>query len=513
MAAIRPLHHRPVSLRALASEIGLHADTEGEVSGIVLDSRAVRPGCLYVALPGSSAHGASFTADAVRSGALAVLTDHRGAQVIEDSGGTEVPILVADDVRTSMARAAAVVFDRPAERLMTFAVTGTNGKTTTVALLEAALAMSGIRVGTVGTIGFRLDGVAIPSRRSTVTTPEAPDLQALLAVMAERGADAVALEVSSHALKLERTAGMVFDVAAFLNLGRDHLDFHPDLEDYFESKAKLVSPEYCRQAVIWIDDEHGAQLARRGAGELPIVTVGTSEEADYVLSGFESVAPLGGRALVERRGETLEIEIALPGWHNMIDAAVAFAMLETQAIPVDAALAGLAQAQVPGRMQLIDLGGPGPVVIVDFAHTPQAVAATLEALQGFDHVISVLGCGGDRDAEKRPLMGAAAAERSDLLVITDDNPRTESPAAIRAAMLAGAQGTRAEYGRKGVCEEVGGRGEAIRTALKAAHRGSVVAILGKGHETGQEVDGVITPFDDAVEARRVWDTMREGHGA
>lgn len=265
--------------------------------------------------------------------------------------------------------------------------------------------------------------------------------------------------------------------------------------------------------MIWIDDEHGAELAARYAGQVAITTVGTGPEADYRLTDFSPVLPLGGRANLARRGQVFDLEIALPGHHNMIDAAVAVAMLEVLRIPIEPALAGLARAQVPGRMQVIDLDETAPLTIVDFAHTPQAVAATLDALQGFERIVTVVGCGGDRDPDKRQLMGQAAAERSDLVVITDDNPRTEQPAAIRAAIVAGARAAAPGSAREAVLQEVDGRSAAIAAALRQAGRGSVVAILGKGHETGQEVNGVITPFDDAVEARRAWAALKEDGGA
>lgn len=511
MPAIRPSHIHPIPLRVLASEAGLEASVDAEISDITLDSRQVGPGALYVALPGTRAHGARFAASAVAAGAVAILTDARGAELVTD---VDVPVLVSGRLRRDMARIASLVFGQPASGLLSLAVTGTNGKTTTVSLLEAALAAAGHRVGTIGTIGFRLDGVALPSSRGTVTTPESPDLHALLAVMAERGARTVAMEVSSHALKLERVSDIRFDVTAFLNLGHDHLDFHRDLEDYFQSKARLITPEAARRAVVWIDDPMGRELVERVGQGLRITTVGTTGDADYQLTGFEPVHPLGGRATVTRRREDLEIRIGLPGFHNMIDAAVALAMLELVDVDTADALAGLASAHVPGRMQRIGLDGEAaPVVIVDFAHTPQAVAATLDALQDFDHVITVVGCGGDRDTEKRPGMGSAAAARSDLVLVTDDNPRTEDPAAIRAATMAGAKQATPVGGRKGRVEEVAGRRIAIATALARAGSGSVVAILGKGHEMGQEVNGKVLPFDDAVETRRAWDEMGGGHDA
>lgn len=510
MTAIRPEHTQPTPLTHVVAGLGVSGDPgDGSVTGITLDSRDVTPGALYVGLPGARAHGATFAPQAVAAGAVAVLTDDAGAAL---AAGAGVPVLVATDVRVAMAEAAARVFGRPAERLTTFGVTGTNGKTTTVALLEAALLAAGRRVGTVGTIGFRLDGAPLPSGRSTVTTPDSPDLQALLAVMAERGADAVALEVSSHAMVLERVTGFRFDVVAFLNLGRDHLDFHPDIEHYFEAKASLFTPEHARAAIVWVDDPRGVEVAERAVNAgLDVVRVGTGEGADYQLLDYRASAPLGGVATVLRRGESVAVQIALPGEYNMVDAVVALAMLEHAGVPTDAALAGLARAQVPGRMESLDLGDGAPAVVVDFAHTPQAVAAALSALgESFDHVVAVLGCGGDRDPDKRPLMGAAAARCADVVVITDDNPRSEDPAAIRAATLAGARDEVTRTGDSATLREVPGRAEAIEQALREAHPASVVAILGKGHEQGQQLADRVLEFDDAVEARRAWARITEG---
>ncbi len=506
MSSIRPNTLRPAPLADLVAGLGLSGATDATTSirDITLDSRDVRPGSLWVALPGARRHGAHFAAAAVRQGAAAILTDEAGASLLTDG---DVPVCISRDIRRDMGRIAVRVFGQPDTRLLTLGVTGTNGKTTTVALLDAALGSAGHRVGTIGTIGFRLEGVELPSTRGTVTTPESPDLQALLAVMQQRGADAVALEVSSHALVLERVSGMVLDVAGFLNLGTDHLDFHGDMSAYFEAKASLFTPEHTRAAVCWVDDPYGAQIADRArrAG-VRVVTVGTGPDVDHRLSDWEPVPPLGGRANLHHRDRTVDLCIALPGFHNMIDAAVALAMADTVGVPVDDALAGLLDAQVPGRMQLLDLPDGAPSVIVDFAHTPQAVAASLDALRGsFATVITVLGCGGDRDTEKRPLMGAAAAQRSDLLVVTDDNPRTEDPASIRHAMLAGAHST------GGNVVEVAGRRAAIAHALREASAGSVVAILGKGHERGQQIGHDVREFDDAVEARRAWVENTEGN--
>ena len=506
MTAIRPDNVRPAPLADLVAGLGVSGDTDANVAirDITLDSRDVRNGSLWVALPGSRGHGATFASVATQAGAAAILTDEDGAALI--SGDVGVPVCISAHLRCDMGHVAARLFGKPAERLLMLGVTGTNGKTTTVSLLDAALESAGHCVGTIGTIGFRLQGNELPSPRGTVTTPESPDLQALLAVMEERGADAAALEVSSHALVLARASGMVLDAAGFLNLGMDHLDFHGDMESYFEAKASLFTPEHTRAAVCWVDDPHGARIAERArqAG-LRVVTVGTGPDVDHRLSDWEPVPPLGGRAVLHHGGRDINLCISLPGFYNMIDAAVALAMADTVDVAIDDALVGLRSAQVPGRMQHLDLPEGAPVVIVDFAHTPQAVAASLDALaQSFDRIITVLGCGGDRDSEKRPFMGRAAAERSDLLIITDDNPRTEDPASIRSAMLAGVQAA------DGKVIEVEGRRAAITHALSEASAGSVVAILGKGHERGQQIGHRVLEFDDAVEARRAWAANMEG---
>ena len=504
---LRPAGTQPVRLAALVEALDLLGDPAGAepVTGITLDSRAVRPGWIYVALPGSRAHGAQFAGSAVEAGAVAVLTDGDGAARLP---GLAVPVLVAADPRAAAGVLAARVFGDPATHMTMFGVTGTNGKTTTVALLQAGLLAAGRLPGTIGTIGFRLGSEEIRSARSTVTTPEAPDLQGLLGVMLERGADAVALEVSSHALALRRVDGITFDVAAFLNLGRDHLDFHADLEDYFEAKARLFEPGRARVSVIWTDDPRGRVLAERirAHGRSRLVTVGTDEAADYRLDSYREVAPLGGHGVVVRRGERVDLPLALPGRYNMIDAVVALAMLEAADVPTGAALAGLAVAQVPDRMERVALPDGAPLTVVDFAHTPQAVEAAVGSLSAAGPVITVLGCGGDRDPTKRPDMGAAAARGSELVIITDDNPRSEDPAAIRAAAVAGAS---AAGGAEVI--EVAGRARAIEEALRRADGSNVVAILGKGHERGQILADRTVDFDDMAETRAAWARLhREG---
>ncbi|SHI38709.1 UDP-N-acetylmuramoylalanyl-D-glutamate--2,6-diaminopimelate ligase [Tessaracoccus bendigoensis DSM 12906] len=502
---LRPSSLPPATLGSLVAGLGLVGDTDSRVavSGITLDSRSVEPGWLYVALPGSRAHGAAFSEAAVEAGAAAILTDDAGRELI---GASLVPVVAALDVRSAMATVSARLFGEPGRQMTMLGVTGTNGKTTTVALLQSGLMAADVHTGTIGTIGFRLDAEELRSSRTTVTTPESPDLQSLLAVMQRRGAGAVALEVSSHALALGRVDAIGFDVVGFLNLGRDHLDFHKSMEDYFEAKARLFEPGRSAVSVIWVDDQHGAELAGRvlAHGRSRLVTVGTAPGVDYRPSGYRADGAFGGRAVVARGGESLELRIGMPGEYNMVDAVVALAMLEAVGVPTDAALRGLAVAQVPGRMQRVHLGDDAPTVVVDFAHTPQAVEAAVGSLSDVGPVISVLGCGGDRDPEKREGMGAAAARGSRVTIITDDNPRTEDPAAIRAQTLAGARGV---GGAEVV--EVAGRRAAIEEALRRATSDSVVAILGKGHERGQILADRTVDFDDVEEATLAWRRLRE----
>ncbi|MEZ5086144.1 MAG: UDP-N-acetylmuramoyl-L-alanyl-D-glutamate--2,6-diaminopimelate ligase [Tessaracoccus sp.] len=494
----------------MAAAIGVTAEVPVQrVSGITADSRVVEHDWLYVALHGAHTHGARFAGQAVADGAVAVLTDAEGAGVV---GTLPVPILAVSDVRSAMAEASALIFARPSERLTMLGVTGTNGKTTTVALLQAGLAAAGRRAGSIGTIGFRLGDDTLVSGRSTVTTPDSPDLQALLATMAERGADAVALEVSSHALALQRVDAIAFDVVGFLNLGRDHLDFHRDVQDYFEAKARLFEPGRAAKAVIWVDDEAGREILGRirSTESMEAITVGTSDNADYRLGEVRALGRTGGSAEVVARGQRITLDIALPGRYNMIDALIALAMLEAVGIARSDVLTGLATAQVPGRMESVALeGAEAPLVVVDFAHTPQAVAAALQALRGKGQLIAVLGCGGDRDADKRPLMGAAAAEGSDVVIVTDDNPRSEDPGAIRAAVR---EGARAAAQRSGATVlEVAGRGAAIQEALRRAEGDTVVAVLGKGHERGQILADRIIDFDDRIEVRKAWRELDLSH--
>ncbi|HEY0815096.1 MAG TPA: UDP-N-acetylmuramoyl-L-alanyl-D-glutamate--2,6-diaminopimelate ligase [Pseudonocardia sp.] len=491
----RPRAVRPVPLGAVAAVVdagrpaagaGHHPDGDILISGVTLRAAEVRPGDLFAALPGARAHGADFAADALARGALAVLTDPEGAARTALRG---VPVLVHARPRDVLGPVAALVYGDPTARLAVLGVTGTSGKTTVAHMMEAGLAAAGRTAGLLGTVGVCIDGARLPS---AFTTPEAPDLQALFATMREAGVTDVAMEVSSHALALGRVAGTRFAVGAFTNLSQDHLDFHRDMDDYFEAKARLFDGR-AEHAVICVDDEWGARLAARTPGA---VTVATTGPADWSAAAAVTDAGGGQRFTAITPDGPVPVRLRLPGAFNVANALVALASLAAVGVPAPQAAQRLAEVTVPGRMQRVALGQPF-LAVVDYAHKPAAVAALLDTLRAQvpGRLITVLGCGGDRDRGKRPLMGAAAAARSDVLVVTDDNPRSERPADIRAAMLAGALG---EPGH-GELHEIGDRRAAIVAAVEAAHAGDAVVIAGKGHETGQEINGVRHPFDDAAE--------------
>jgi len=340
-----------------------------EVTGVSLDSRQVRPGDLYAALPGMSTHGARFIAQAVAAGAAAVVTDPEGAALV--AAPSPVPVVVVPDPRGEVARVAAEVYGRPAEHLLMLGITGTAGKTSTAFLLEAGLAAAGLSVANIGTIGFRLRGEALQAARSTITTPEAPDLHALLAVMLERGAEAVAMEVSSHALALHRVDPIRFDVAGFTNLGHDHLDFHRDQEAYFRAKASLFLGGRTRRAVVNTDDPWGRRLAEelRAEGLASVVTTGGAD-ADYRITSGARGADGSSRLHLVTPGGEHDLSLGLIGAFNAANALTAAAMLDVAGVGLATALAGFAQASVPGRMQRVPLPDGAPnVVLSGYGHT------------------------------------------------------------------------------------------------------------------------------------------------
>jgi UDP-N-acetylmuramoyl-L-alanyl-D-glutamate--2,6-diaminopimelate ligase len=392
---------------------------------------------------------------------------------------------------------AARVYGNPASRLRLVGVTGTQGKTTVTRLAEGALSAAGLPAAVVGTVGTRVAGTDV---RTSLTTPEAPDLHALFAVMVERGVAACAMEVSSHALVMGRVDGVVFDVACFTNLGRDHLDFHRDLEDYYRAKASLFTPERAQLGVVNVDDEHGRRLVREAA--IPVRTFSAAgDDADWRATDVVAEPAGSGFTVHPPAAPSFRAWVPLVGDYNVANALCALAALGEAGFDAAAVADAMAAAGgVPGRLERVD-AGQDFLAVVDYAHKPDAVAAALRALRPLTtgRLVIVLGAGGDRDPGKRPLMGEAAARLADVLVVTDDNPRSEDPAAIRAAVRAGAE--QVPLDDRAEVHEEGDRRAAIAYAVTRARPGDTVVVAGKGHETGQEVAGTVHPFDDRVVVR------------
>ncbi|MFH8380919.1 UDP-N-acetylmuramoyl-L-alanyl-D-glutamate--2,6-diaminopimelate ligase [Kitasatospora sp. NPDC018058] len=486
----RPTGTAALPLAELAAQLGLPPIEGGAVTGVTHDSRAVRPGDVYVAFPGANHHGAAFAAKAADAGAVAVLTDPAGAELAAPTG---LPLLVVDRPRARMGELAAIVYGRPSERLLMIGLTGTNGKTTTSYLVEGGLRGAGRSPGVIGTVEMRVGEERIKSER---TTPEATDLHAILGVMAERGADAVTMEVSSHALVFGRTDGVAYDVALFNNLTPEHLDFHPDMEDYFQAKARLFQPGKSRRGVVNLDDEYGRRLVAEA--KIPVTTFSATgaAEADWRAVDVQ-LGPVGSTfRVLGPDGAEADASVPLPGPFNVANAMAAITVLVAAGLPLERAVAGVAAVPgVPGRLERVDAGQPF-VAVVDYAHKSDALQAVLASLRevtkGRLHV--VVGCGGDRDPHKRGPMGAIAARLADTALLTSDNPRSEDPLAILASMLTGAAAV--PEAERGAVLVVPDRAEAIQLAVARAQAGDTVLVAGKGHELGQYVRDEIRPFDD-----------------
>ncbi|HEX8496580.1 MAG TPA: UDP-N-acetylmuramoyl-L-alanyl-D-glutamate--2,6-diaminopimelate ligase, partial [Actinomycetales bacterium] len=443
-AGLRPSLAPGSSLDALVAEVGglaLVPPTSGDllVTGVTLDSRVVRPGDLYAALPGSTAHGADFAEQARAAGAVALLTDTEGQR----RAAGVLPALVGERPRAVLGAIASAVYGHPSRDLLVLGVTGTNGKTTTTYLLDAALRATGRVTGMIGTVETRVADERVPSVR---TTPEAPDLHRLLATMREREVAVCSMEISSQALAQHRVDGVVVDVAGFTSFSQDHLELHGDMRTYLAAKALLFTPAHSRRGVVVVDDEGGREVAATAGVPVTTVSAHAGAGADWVVTDPVPSGPTTTFVLAHRDGgPALALRCPLPGDFNVMNTAVAAVMLLTAGLGPDEVAQGLGQAGgVPGRMEQVGAGEAGePLAVVDYAHTPDAVAAALEALRhnvsAAGRMVIVLGAGGDRDPGKRAGMGAAAAQHAHVVVVTDDNPRSEPPGAIRAAVLAGAR--------------------------------------------------------------------------
>ncbi|MDY0088287.1 MAG: UDP-N-acetylmuramoyl-L-alanyl-D-glutamate--2,6-diaminopimelate ligase [Coriobacteriia bacterium] len=470
---------------------GLEATYDGgdsaiNVSGIAYRSDHVRPGDAFFCIPGLVHDGHDFAADAISRGAVAVVATRRPA------GIEGVPVVLVADTRKALARCAAVLYGDPSRDMAVVGITGTNGKTTTTYLLENIARASGRKTGLIGTVETRIGTDRLVSDR---TTPESADLQALLAEMRDSGVQTVAMEVSSHAVDLSRVEGVHFAVAAFTNLSQDHLDYHHTIEEYYSVKRRLFTELDVAERVVNIDSSYGAAIARDLES---VLTVGRSDSADVRAVDEESSADGTRFALVTPIGAK-RVELPLAAEYNVSNALVATGCALALGIDLTTIVEGLRSApQVPGRLERIDCGQDF-AVFVDYAHTPDSLAKAISAVRALTsgRVIAVFGCGGDRDSEKRPLMGEAAGEGAHHLILTSDNPRSEDPGRIITQIEDGVLKTGVSY------EVIVDRKAAIRAALEQSAAGDAVLIAGKGHEDYQIFADRTIHFDDREAAREV----------
>lgn len=511
-SAFRPASVAAVPLAAIAGALGVTAPDGSQdlgVTGITLNSRAVEPGDLYMALPGATRHGADFVPQAVEAGAVAVVTDDAGARQLALATEQPVPVLIIEEPRAAVGPLSALIYrSQPEDAAFPslFGVTGTNGKTTTTYFINSLLRALGKQPGLIGTIEIVAGGEPIPS---LLTTPESPDVHALLALMRERGLDAASMEVSSHAISYRRVDSVMFDVAGFTNLTQDHLDLHGSMEEYFNTKAELFTAGRARQAVVTVDDGWGRKLA--GLADIPVTTLSAASssgapDADWHVA---SINPRGLGSEFELHhtdGRTLRVHTGLPGDFNVANAALATVMVLASGVN-ESELQDALDAHdpftvaVPGRMQLVSTE---PAAVVDFAHNPDALARALMAVRSPEEesrVIVVFGATGQRDQGKRPTMGAIAARLADVVIISDDDPHDEDAAAIRAEVLAGAFAAREGENLGSEIIESYPRDAAIRLAVDLATAKDTILIAGRGHEVWQEVQGVNLALDDRVELR------------
>ena len=468
------------SLRGILGFLGVSfdgysaADLDIPIRGVSVESSKVSSGDIFVAMPGAHTHGAHFVADAIDRGAIALVTDAEGARIANAS----IPVVQIENIRAKVGDLSSLVYGNPSSTMCVVAVTGTNGKTTTTSLLEYFWNGSGLSAGVIGTLGARYHTqgktVTLPSAR---TTPEASELQRNLAIMRNAGVKCVAMEVSSHALSLHRVDGIHFELSLFTNLTQDHLDFHHTMEEYFQAKAELFTSKFSAGALINADDSFGARLLAKS--EIPSISI-SANKGDWQLSpaDFQLTSPDGVVHIIES---------PLVGDFNRMNAAMALVAFVQTGGDIEVGIDLLRSFQgVPGRLEQV--GNGSPLVLVDYAHTPDAVARVLSSLRSHTRgrIIAVLGCGGDRDPLKRPEMGNALQRGADLAIATSDNPRSEDPAAILDSMCG--------ENFRGV--RILDRREAISFAISQAADEDLVLIAGKGHEQGQEINGVMTAFDD-----------------
>jgi UDP-N-acetylmuramoyl-L-alanyl-D-glutamate--2,6-diaminopimelate ligase len=457
-------------------------DQEIKISGVALNANMVKPGDLFIALQGAKTHGLNFVAEAIANGAVAVLSD-KSAEI-------SIPIFNSKDAKRLVGKISAWFNEEPFSKLFAVGITGTNGKTTSVNLLNQIWQLSGRKTGVIGTIGTEINETKYSGVR---TTPEASELQSIAALMIQEKVSNLAMEVSSHALVQERLSGAHFKIAGFTNLTQDHLDFHESMENYFEAKSRLFNDDLSDLSVINIDDPYGKKLfALNSHKSISVSRIDKSGDWHYQSikanhNGFEV-------EIVNNKNQLITGNFPLLGEHNLdnlIMAVVIAAQSGLSPAEITAAIPKL--KSVAGRLEQLNLG-QNFNALVDYAHTPDAVERVLKSARAFTRgkIIAILGCGGDRDKGKRPLMGQALANYSDVAIFTSDNPRSESPQQILKEMV----GELSVATPNKVIED---RKEAIKYAVSMAQSGDSILLLGKGHEVGQEVNGVNTPFSDLLE--------------
>jgi UDP-N-acetylmuramoyl-L-alanyl-D-glutamate--2,6-diaminopimelate ligase len=483
-----------MQLKTLAGAIAVRqviGPLDRAVESIAYDSRRVQRNGLFVALRGEKNDGHEFTGQAIEKGASVIVAER-------EEKNPRVTCLVVENTRSALADLAATFYGQPARRLKLAAVTGTNGKTTTTFLIKHICEKAGLRCGLIGTVRYEIGERVLPAAR---TTPESLDLQELLAQMANASCRAAAMEVSSHALAQERIRGLEWDVAVFTNLTQDHLDYHGTMENYFESKAKLFTQLAQQQkkrepvAVVNMDDRYGEQLLDKIDKKISVITFGMGVRADFRASNYRM--EFGGTSYqLDARGKSYLVRVPLIGRFNVANSMAALAAANALGLNLREAVLSLGKSpQVPGRLEMVPAKRQFQV-FVDYAHTPDALVNVLKTLRELEpgRLITVFGCGGDRDRQKRPLMGRIADQNADYSIITSDNPRKEDPNAIISEIEKGFGSDR--------YEKVAERAEAIARAIALAQPRDIILIAGKGHETYQEFADHTVPFDDIQVARR-----------
>lgn len=493
---MRPLLEHSITVEAISRLIEISSDLDRSLTftGVTSSDSQVQPGDLFLAYPGAKTHGANFAQSAIDRGALAILTDHEGAQI-----ASGLPTIIVSQARLAGAIVSAHLYGKPMQEMVSIGITGTNGKTTVSTLLYQLFEKAGRESGLVGTVETRIGRESLSSLR---TTPEADVLQSLASTMSERHLRHLVMEVSSHAMVMNRMHGSHFAMVGFTNLTQDHLDFHPDMEAYFAAKASLFTLEYADQAFINIDDPYGLRLFN--SAEIPAVSLSRSNpKATW---HYTSIMPTNRGTMLSIRGSggiLIETSTPLRGNFNFDNILLALAIaVECGIDPLDCAAILPHLYGAPGRMESVECGQDF-AALVDYAHTPDAVKNVLATATEFTSgkVIALLGCGGDRDPSKRPLMGSALAQGSAVAIFTSDNPRSEKPEIILDQMTHGLVVTEPS-------QVIVDRKAAIDYAVSICQPGDTLLLLGKGHENGQEIDGQKIDFDDriilaqAIEARR-----------